>query len=197
MACLIASRNRRNGHTSLTHPLQANAKLGYIAAYHRHGLSRIEYERRGQVQLTRLIQNTFDLIGTLDNCHIFADHKESFASDSGDSKPELPRAVQPPFESARIEMPLSRSSRAIGDHLAPRDTTLPFAETQGIRQILAERAFRMMIANSPAEDIKMLRQRVVDSEASHSERDQWSEWREAQNEAERDLLKRYPENCAG
>jgi hypothetical protein len=78
----------------------------------------------------------------------------------------------------------------IGTRPPRRGSIFPHPQTAMIRKLIAERAFRMIIATEPTDDIPRIRPRTVNAQAEQNEREQWGRWHLEQATAERQLRTR-------
>jgi hypothetical protein len=75
----------------------------------------------------------------------------------------------------------------IGYRPERRGHVLPRGQTEAIRRVIAEHAFRMIFAASQDSEMPTLRSRHVSDEEFRKERDGWQKWHEEQTTAERNL----------
>jgi hypothetical protein len=78
----------------------------------------------------------------------------------------------------------------IGRRPPRRGSMFSHTQTSILQQIIAEHAFRMIIATEPIDKIPEIRPRTVDAQAERSEREQWRRWHQEQAAAERQLRTR-------
>lgn len=90
----------------------------------------------------------------------------------------------------QIFLPLDRKHLLfthIGERPRRHGDSMTREETLGIRRFIAERAWRMVFAPKPDDEMPVLRPRLVDSDEFQREREEWARWHQQQTAAEREF----------
>lgn len=171
--------------TPSSNPQSSNAEIT-IKVVAGRGLWLENQQRLLKTTARVLLKHKWSIVKPSDGDHWFtSDHPVVRLNYDSDDRYDLKGGWDNP--GGNIFMPLSPQHllfTQIGDDLPDQDI-FSYQTTLKIQRFLAQRAFRSIYAHKPMQIVSILRPRDVDRAAVESEKEQWKNWHNQQNEAER------------